>query len=164
MTYHIQHRFVNGSESFCDNSMSHRRLYNSQDQQSVELEKIPKVIKSNPIGKAQMLAPSHCIHHEVLGLRNTTDITLRCIWQTSASLRAVEHDWVSALSRAREGGRTDFQMALVSQKEQNNFCSPVAPVSQPSRPKSLAESLLRAGVLREITNGELEHSSIRRGK
>lgn len=44
-------------------------LYNSQDKQFAELEKISKVIKSNPIGKAQMLTPSCCLHFKVLGLK-----------------------------------------------------------------------------------------------
>lgn len=59
----------NGSESFCDDSISHWKLYNSQDKQIAELERISKVIKSNLIGKAQMLAPSHYIHLKVLGLK-----------------------------------------------------------------------------------------------
>lgn len=69
MVYHFHHKFVNGFESFCDDSISHWRLYNSQDKQTAEMGGISKVIKSNPIGKAQMLAPSLCIQLKVLGLK-----------------------------------------------------------------------------------------------
>lgn len=61
---------------FCDDSISHWRLYDPQDKQTAELERISKIIKSNPIGKAQMLAPSLCIHLKVLDLKkhNTHNI------------------------------------------------------------------------------------------
>lgn len=86
-----------------------------------------------------MLAPSHRAQFKSTGIKKKC--SRRGIKSDkSIPLNAIKWNWGSALSRTREGGRADFQMPPISQKEQD--CSHSSSAHGLNTPCKVAESLL----------------------
>lgn len=65
-----------------------------------------------------MLAPSHCAQFKSTGIKKKCS-SHGIKSDKSIPLKAIKRNWGSVLSRTRKGGKADFQMPLISQKEQD---------------------------------------------